>query len=98
MIVIELAELLSEWWFPLSMNPSRADQSNTRRLGYFVRGGIEEGGQMKCPRTAGLGYAKKNAAVRVAPCFSSWKYLEGFLNRGLDPVLWRWRCSRTSAT
>ena len=27
MIVIELAELLSEWWFPLSTNPGRADQS-----------------------------------------------------------------------
>ena len=27
-----------------------------RRLGYTVRGGIEAGGQMKCPRTAGLGY------------------------------------------
>ena len=27
-----------------------------RRLGSTVRGGIEAGGQMKCPRTAGLGY------------------------------------------
>ena len=27
MIVIELAEPLSEWWFPLSTNPGRADQS-----------------------------------------------------------------------
>ena len=27
MIVIELAELLSEWWFPLSTNPGRADQA-----------------------------------------------------------------------
>ena len=27
MIVIELVELLSEWWFPLSTNPGRADQS-----------------------------------------------------------------------
>ena len=27
MIVIELAELLSEWWFPLSTNPGQADQS-----------------------------------------------------------------------
>ena len=40
-IVIELAELLSEWWFPLSTNLSRADQLNTRRLGYTVRSGIE---------------------------------------------------------
>ena len=30
MIVIELAELHSEWWFPLSTNPGRADQSNVR--------------------------------------------------------------------
>ena len=51
MIAIELAEGLRGWWFPLSTNPSRADQSNTRRLGYTVRGGIEAGGQMKCPRT-----------------------------------------------
>ena len=27
MIVIEHAGLLSEWWFPLSTNPGRADQS-----------------------------------------------------------------------
>ena len=27
MRVIELAELLSEWWFPLFTNPGRADQS-----------------------------------------------------------------------
>ena len=27
MIVIELTELLLEWWFPLSTNPGRADQS-----------------------------------------------------------------------
>ena len=81
MIVIELAELLSEWWFSLSTNPSRADQSNTRRSGYTARGSIEAGGQMKCPRTAGLGYTNKNSAVRVAPFFFSCKYLEGFLNR-----------------
>ena len=51
------------------------------RLGYTVRGSIEAGGQMKCPRTAGLGYTNKNSAVtRVAPFF--FKYLEGLLNRG----------------
>ena len=57
-----------------------------RRLGYTVRGGIEAGGQMKCSRTAGLGYTNKNSTVvvvaRVAPFFSSCNYLEGFLNRG----------------
>ena len=38
---------------------------------------------MKCPRTAGLGYTNKNSAVaRVAPFFSSCKYLEKSLNRG----------------
>ena len=31
----------------------------SRTLGYTVRGGIEAGGQMKCPRTAGLGYANE---------------------------------------
>ena len=31
--------------------PSRADQSNTRRVGYTVRGGIKAGGQVKRPRT-----------------------------------------------
>ena len=50
MVVTELPEL-SEWCFPLSTNRSRADQSNTRRLGYTVRGGIEAGGQMTCSRT-----------------------------------------------
>ena len=54
-----------------------------RTLGYTVRGCIEAGGQMKCPRTAGLGHSnKKSAVARVAPFFSSSKYLEGFLNRG----------------
>ena len=51
MVAIELAEILGEWWFPLFTNPIRAYQSNTRRLGYTVRGGIEAGGYMKCPRT-----------------------------------------------
>ena len=52
-------------------------------MGYTVRGCIEAGGQMECPRTAGLGYTNKNSAVaRMAPFFSSCKYLEGFLNRG----------------
>ena len=38
---------------------------------------------MKCPRTAGLGYAKKKSELaRVASFFSGRKYLEGFLNRG----------------
>ena len=38
---------------------------------------------MKCPRTAGLGYTNKNSAVaRVAPIFSSCKYLEWFRNWG----------------
>ena len=34
--VIELAELLGEWWFHLSTNPSRADLSNTPR-GWFTQ-------------------------------------------------------------
>ena len=43
MIVIALVELLSGD-FALSTNPSRANQSSTRRLGsHTVRGGIEAG-------------------------------------------------------
>ena len=43
-----------------------------RRLGYTVRGGIEAGGQMKCLRTAGLGYTNKNSTIaRVDPFFFS---------------------------
>ena len=54
-----------------------------RRLGDTARGGIEAGGQMKCPRTPGLGYTNKQSAVaQVAPFFPSRKCLEGFLNRG----------------
>ena len=41
-----------------------------QRLGNTVRGGIEAGGHMKCPRNAGLGYTNKTSAVpRVAPFF-----------------------------
>ena len=65
---IELAELLSEWWFPLSTNPGRADQSKVGL--HCMRGGIEAESQMKCPRTAGLGYTNKKSAVAgVAPFF-----------------------------
>ena len=76
MIVIGLAELLSEWRFPLLLftNPGRADQS---KVGLHCAAWYRGGGQMKCPRTAGLGYTnKKSAVARVAPFF------EGFLNRG----------------
>ena len=38
-----------------------------QRLGCTVRGGIEAGGQMKCPHTAGLGYTNKNSAVARLP-------------------------------
>ena len=80
MIVIELAELLTEWWFLYPQTPA---EPIARRLGYTVRGGIEAADQKKCPRTAGLGFMNKNSPVaRLAPLFSSWKYLEGFLNRG----------------
>ena len=57
-IGFELAELLSEWWFPLYTHPGRTNLS--KKLGYIVRGGIEAGGQMNCPRTAGLRYTNKN--------------------------------------
>ena len=42
MIVIELAELLSEWWFPLSTNPGRADQSKVGlHCGVVSRQGVK---------------------------------------------------------
>ena len=56
-----------------------------RRLGYTVRGNIDAGDQMKCPRTAGLEYTNTTSVVArelVAPFLSSCKYLEGFLNGG----------------
>ena len=68
MIVIEFVELLGGWWFPLSTNPSRANQSNTRRLGYTVRGGIEARGQMKCPRT-GVGIYEYKISSASFPIF-----------------------------
>ena len=69
MIVIELGELLSEWWFPLSTNPGRADLS---KVGLHCAGWYRGRGQMTCPRTAGLGYTnKKSAVARVAPLFSN---------------------------
>ena len=76
MIVTELAELLSEWWFPLSTNPGRADQS---KVGLHCAGWYRGG---ECPRTGGLGHTNTNSAVaRVASFILSCKYLEGFLNR-----------------
>ena len=78
MIVIELAELLSEWWFPLSTSSGRADQS---KVGLHCAGWYRGKGSNEIPRTAGLGYTNKISAVaRVAPFFPSCKYLEGFMN------------------
>ena len=64
--------------------PRTPAEPTKRRLGYIVRGGIGAGGQMKCTRTAGMGYTNKNSAVSSASCLIcvyGWKYLEGFLNR-----------------
>ena len=68
MIVIELAELLGEWWFFSIHEPQPS-----RSIEYpdTVRGVIEAGGQMKCPRT-GVGVYECNSAVRVAPFRSTW--------------------------
>ena len=50
--------------------PRTSAEPINQRLGYALRGGIEAGDQMKCPRTAGLGYTSKNSAVvRFAPFF-----------------------------
>ena len=69
MIVINLLNFVVSDGFFYPRTPA---EPINRGLGYTVRGGIEAGGQMKCPRTAGLGYTNKNSAVaRVAPFFSS---------------------------
>ena len=41
MLMIELAEFLSEWWLPLSTNPGRADQSKVGVRWYRGRGSNE---------------------------------------------------------
>ena len=69
MLVVDLLNVLLSGGFLYPRTPA---ESINRRLGYTVRGGIEAGGQMKCPRTAGWGYTSQNSAVaRVAPFFSS---------------------------
>ena len=52
------------------LRPRTPAKPINRTLVYTVRAGNEAGGQMKFPRTAGLGYIKKYLAVaKVAPCF-----------------------------
>ena len=81
---------------PLSTNPRRADQSKVR---LHFAGGIEAGGQMKCPRTAGLGDKNENPAVaRVAPFFHFLRIPSRNTEPKLDPVLWCRRCIGTSAS
>ena len=70
MIVIELAELLSRVVVSsiLEPRPSRSIEGWVSLCGVVTR----QGGQSKCPRTAGLGYTDTNSAVaRVDPLFSS---------------------------
>ena len=52
MIVIELAELLSEWWFPLSTNPGRADQS---KVGLHCAGWYRGRGSNEMSACRGVG-------------------------------------------
>ena len=52
MIVIELAELLSEWWFPLSTNPGRADQS---KVGLHCVGWYRDRGSNEMSAYRGVG-------------------------------------------
>ena len=69
MRVIELLNFLVSGGFLYPRTPA---EPINRRLGCTVQGGIETGGQMKCSRTAELGYTNKHSAVaRVAPFFSS---------------------------
>ena len=53
MIVIELTELLSEWWFPLSTNSGRADQS---KVGLHCAGWhrVRESNEMSAYRGVGV--------------------------------------------
>ena len=57
MMVIEFAKFFTSGGFLYPRTPAKPIN---RRLGYNVRGGIEAGGQMKCPRTAWLGYTNQN--------------------------------------
>ena len=43
----------------------------------------------------GWGMRIENQQYKLPHFFSSCKYLEGFLNQGLDPIPWCWRCNRT---
>ena len=52
MTVIALAELLSEWWFPLSTNPGRADQS---KVGLHCAGWYRGRGSNKMYAYRGVG-------------------------------------------
>ena len=67
MIVIELAELLSEWWFPLSTNLGRADQS---KVGLHCAGWYRGRSQVKCPHRGDGVYEKKLSSSASCPIFS----------------------------
>ena len=78
---IELAELLSGWWFPLSTNeprPSRSIESWFTLCGVVSRQGVKW--NVRVPR--GWGIRIKIQQQRELSRFFLVKYLEGLLNRG----------------
>ena len=68
MIVIELAELLSEWWFPLSTNPGQADQSQVglHCAGWYRGRGLNE---MSAYREVGVYEYKLSSSSASCPFF-----------------------------
>ena len=82
MIVIELAEFLSEWWFALSTNTARADQSDVRLDGAGWYGGKGSNEMSACRGVRGYEKTFSSTSSASCPIFSSFKYLEGFSNRG----------------
>ena len=68
MIAIELTELLSEWWLPLTTNPGRADQSE---VGLHCCAGWYQGrGSNEISAYHGVGvYEKKVSSSASGPNF-----------------------------
>ena len=65
MIVIELAELLSEWWFPLSTKLGRADQS---KVGLHCAGWYRGRASNEMSAHRGVGIYKQKFSSSSASC------------------------------
>ena len=65
MIVIEVVELLSEWWFPLSTNSGRANQS---KVGLHCAGWYRGRTSNELPAYRGVGvYEQKFSSIASCP-------------------------------